>query len=195
MRAHKRPGRAPCSVDECARPLYCKGFCVMHYTRSRHGVDPFACPQPLRSAPGEGSVIADGYRVLNIPSHPLARAQGKVAEHRVVLFAKIGAADHSCHWCGKLLAWTGVRQSVKIMADHVDHDRLNNDPTNLVPACLDCNTKRRAKPREPRPLRPHLVLTEGQRERARQRAREWYAANREQVLARMRAQRIARAAA
>lgn len=26
------------------------------------------------------------------------------------------------------------------VADHLDDDRLNNDPANLVPSCIPCNT-------------------------------------------------------
>ena len=143
MRAYKKPGRPPCAIAGCTGSLYCRGYCVMHYNRWREGIEPFDAPTPLRAAPGEGSVIPDGYRMLNMRDHPLARAQGKVPEHRVVLFAKIGPGEHPCHWCGKSLGWEAPRQSLKIMADHVDHDRLNNAPHNLVPACLDCNTKRR----------------------------------------------------
>jgi hypothetical protein len=131
--------------------------------------------------------------VLNLRDHPLARSQGKVAEHRVALFSKIGPGPHPCHWCGKSLAWDAERQSLKIMADHVDHDRLNNDPSNLVPSCLDCNTKRTTKPRGPRLPRPPRVPTEAERERARQRSAAYYSKNRETILARMRAAREAAA--
>lgn len=114
----------------------------MHYTRYRLGITPFDEPQPLRNAPGEGSIIPDGYRVLNLPSHPLARAQGKVPEHRVVLYAKVGPGPHPCHWCGTTLEWNATA-GTRINADHLDWDKLNNDPSNLVPACLNCNTRRR----------------------------------------------------
>jgi hypothetical protein len=67
-----------------------------------------------------------------------------VREHRVALFEKLGPGDHPCHWCGMQLAWFG-RQSERICTDHLDFNRLNNDPSNLVPACLDCNAKRSEK--------------------------------------------------
>jgi hypothetical protein len=141
VRAYQKPGREPCSVERCTRPLYCRTYCVMHYNRTLKG-STLGGPESLRAPNGSGSVIPDGYRILNLRGHPLARAQSKVPEHRAVLFAKIGPGEHPCHWCGKTLGWGG-RQSRKIMADHVDWDRLNNTPENLVPACLDCNTKRR----------------------------------------------------
>jgi len=79
--------------------------------------------------------------VMHLPSHPLAGAQGKVGAHRVALFEKLGPADQPCHWCGLVLPWLGGAAKA-INADHLDGDRLNNDPRNLVPACLQCNTKR-----------------------------------------------------
>jgi len=44
----------------------------------------------------------------------------------------------------KELPWRGGA-SRAINVDHLDGDRLNNAPTNLVVSCLDCNTKRGAR--------------------------------------------------
>lgn len=72
--------------------------------------------------------------------HPLARIGGLLGEHRKVLYEKIGPGPHYCHWgCGKLLDWGG---SGGIIADHLDGDKLNNAPGNLVPSCSPCNTGR-----------------------------------------------------
>lgn len=81
-----------------------------------------------------------GYRDLHMQDdHPLARSGGLLGEHRKVLYDAIGAGPHPCHWCGKSLEWGGLGG---IVADHVDNDKLNNDPSNLVPSCNPCNTGR-----------------------------------------------------
>ena len=92
--------------------------------------------------PAEGSYVNNvGYRVLTgHRDHPLAMANGDVLEHRLVLFSQIGAGPHLCYWgCGRSLEWGGIRG---IIADHLDGDRLNNDPANLVPSCNPCNAHR-----------------------------------------------------
>jgi hypothetical protein len=142
VRAYKKADRQPCGIDGCGQPLYCKGMCVMHYSRSRTLGHPGAAARK-RQVNGTGGLTDDGYRVIKAPGHPLATAQDKALEHRVVLFAVIGDGIHGCHWCGKSLTWRG-HAATRINVDHLDFDRLHNVPSNLVPSCLDCNTKRRA---------------------------------------------------
>lgn len=142
MRAYRKPNRPPCHLEGCDQPLYCKGLCVMHYSRSRTRGAVGAATRERRPC-GSGGLTEDGYRVVKAPGHPLATAQDKALEHRVVLFAVIGDGIHGCHWCGKSLTWRG-HAATRINVDHLDWDRLNNIPSNLVPSCLDCNTKRRA---------------------------------------------------
>ena len=141
MKAYKKPGRPPCSIEGCSQPLYCKGLCTTHYTRLRRKGSPGEAAR-LRGVFGAGSVNGDGYRVLHDRSHPLATAQGKVLEHRVVLFEKIGDGAHPCHWCRTIVAWGEGPAGSRLNVDHLDANKLNNDPGNLVPSCLDCNTKR-----------------------------------------------------
>lgn len=131
-----------CSLDGCERSVYCKQLCSMHYLRVRRTGAPGSAERQ-KAEWGAGYVDADGYRVVHAPGHPLARAQGKVPEHRVVLFDAIGDGPHPCVWCAVSLNWTGTA-SDRICVDHLDFDRLNNTRTNLVVSCLDCNTKRTA---------------------------------------------------
>lgn len=142
VRAYKKPDRSPCVIEGCGQPLYCKGLCTTHYNRLRRNGN-VGSAERLRAPWGSGSINDDGYRVHHDPSHPLAVAQGKVLEHRAVLFGVIGDGSHQCHWCSADLTWHGPAES-RLNVDHLDHDRLNNDPANLVPSCLDCNTKRSA---------------------------------------------------
>lgn len=65
-----------------------------------------------------------------------------VYEHKLVLFEKLGGGDHPCHWCGRLLRWVKGTAGDALVADHLDGDRRNNEPANLVPACNGCNTIR-----------------------------------------------------
>jgi len=98
----------------------------------------------LRGVHGQGSVNGDGYRVFHDKEHPLATAQGKVLEHRAVLYERIGEGGHPCHWCKAIVTWGEASAASRLNVDHLDGDKLNNDPANLVPSCMDCNTKRGA---------------------------------------------------
>lgn len=84
--------------------------------------------------------ITSRYRYVTVSSHPLRPEGGKLPEHRLVLYKKIGPGPHRCHWCGKPIAWD-VPPSADgcIDTDHLDGDRLNNEPKNLVPSCHRCN--------------------------------------------------------
>lgn len=140
VRAHQKAGRQTCELDGCSQPLYCRSLCVMHYSRLRK--QGAAGPAERRRGPnGSGHVNAEGYRVLNQPDHPLAVAQGKVLEHRAVLFAALGPGPQQCHWCTKPLTWQG-RPSERVCVDHLNWNRLDNTPGNLVASCLACNTQR-----------------------------------------------------
>ena len=101
----------------------------------------------------EGYLGSDGYFVLTgLQGHPLAvghskdrRIQGgEIRRNRKVLWEKLGCTsvtcEHPCHWCGKLLDWT--QGSLGICSDHLDGDKLNDTPENLVPSCDACNIRR-----------------------------------------------------
>lgn len=87
---------------------------------------------------GKGYYYDGDYKFLTKQhDHPLANGEGMVAEHRKVLFDKIGPGPHLCHWgCGRELDWGGCGG---IQADHLDGIKDNNDPKNLVPSCQSCN--------------------------------------------------------
>lgn len=143
LRAYKKPGRPPCDLAGCDQPLYARGLCVMHYNRLRKRGE-VGGPGRERDPLGSGHVNEYGYRIIKAHGHPVATSQGKAYEHRVVLYEKLGQGPHPCHWCGKRMPWKGGA-AVAINVDHLDGDRLNNSPDNLVASCLDCNTKRGAQ--------------------------------------------------
>jgi len=99
----------------------------------------------LRARDPSSFIIFQGYRVLTAQyGHPLAGSNGQLREHRKVLFDAIGVGPHECHWnqwsaCGQLsLEWdTGT-----LCADHLNEDKLDNRPENLVPSCCICNLNR-----------------------------------------------------
>lgn len=98
----------------------------MSATKARTGMKPRSV-RYMTKAVGEG--------------HTLAHADGRTRVHRLVLFEAIGPGRHKCHWCDTVVEWNG---SPNLIADHVDGDTWNNDPSNLVPSCSRCNSSRRA---------------------------------------------------
>lgn len=66
----------------------------------------------------------------------------QVREHRVVLWEKLGAGPHPCHWCDLPLDWSHGTARGVLQVDHLDDRRGNNDPGNLVASCHACNKLR-----------------------------------------------------
>lgn len=140
-----------CCIEGCDRVArgIKHGLCETHYYRLRRTGTSDATkrvvvegkPQKL----GEVSAItihSAGYRKRWAPEHPEAirTGQKRVYEHRMVLYDKIGAGPHDCHWCGSKFPWEQVQP------DHLDENKSNNAPDNLVPSCWPCNRERgRAK--------------------------------------------------
>lgn len=115
--------------------------------RRRNWEDPDYAEKIASSRRTLGHYHSNGYFILHgHKDHPLADKAGNLAEHRKVLYDKIGPGPHPCHWnaiskCGKLsMEWGGVGG---ICVDHLDDVKTNNDPLNLVPSCRGCNGSRR----------------------------------------------------
>jgi HNH endonuclease len=154
-----------CPIRKCRRPITQGGFCSVHFEQRRiYGECTVrGCEKPI-SRPalglcemhfyrqyGHGSVHVEtvrparvfrrldrGYVLLRIPGHPLANGDW-VYEHRCVLYEQLGSGPQECWWCGIEVRWDNGLQ-----VDHLDHDRSNNDPANLVPSCQACNMGRGA---------------------------------------------------
>ncbi len=110
--------------------------------------------------PQGGGRFATVTRYLSVirPDHPLADKDGRVRTHRLVLFEKIGDAATVCHWCSRKVHWFGAGHS-ELVTDHLDENKWNNDPQNLVPACRGCNIARKQRAKT-RCLRGHLLQGE-----------------------------------
>jgi hypothetical protein len=79
-----------------------------------------------------------GYVMLKRPQHVLADRDGWCYEHRLVAYEACKGEEQRCYWCATPAPWaTNV-------IDHLDEDRGNNDPSNLVVACNGCNRARGA---------------------------------------------------
>jgi hypothetical protein len=92
----------------------------------------------------------NGYRMIRSPGHVLAHKTGRWTQyaphHRYVCFESLGKPGKSkCHWCQWELPWLlagKYDQRLVVQVDHLDNDRQNNVPANLVPACYWCNRNR-----------------------------------------------------
>jgi len=72
----------------------------------------------------------------------LADSHGNVYQHRRVRYDEWvadGCRLLACFWCGANIE--GWRE---VVIDHLDSDKSNNDPHNLVVTCNDCNLARGA---------------------------------------------------
>jgi len=98
-------------------------------------------------AVGPRKATVKGPRMRTARGHPLAPPSGIVAISRLNLYDKIGPGPHNCHWCGAWVAWVSGGSpgtAGSLLVDHLDWDNQNDDPSNLVPACNTCNSKRAA---------------------------------------------------
>jgi hypothetical protein len=84
--------------------------------------------------------------MLYRPDHPLVHNSPYIPEHRVILWERIGPGSHPCYHCGTLVSWRPGERTKRgaLVSDHLDRDKTNNGPDNLVPSCTACNTRNRA---------------------------------------------------
>lgn len=109
----------------------------MHYVRK------YRTGRLHRNERTEVTVGSNGYVWAYAPAHPLASRSGAVYEHRAVLLNAIGLGSHTCHWCRSEVEWRAVGKR-KLVVDHLDGDKLNNNINNLAASCHRCNTARGA---------------------------------------------------
>lgn len=137
--------KATCSIDGCAKRSRSgvNPYCEMHYYRTRRHGDPMT----VKAVSGV-AMTSNGYVLAHLPNHPQARTastlSGWVLAHRATLYDDIGPGVHPCHWCGCPVDWgkSYPADLDALVVDHLDEDKTNNDPSNLVPACNACNSTR-----------------------------------------------------
>lgn len=126
-----------CAVSGCGSESFVRDLCKKHYSRWRKAGDPEA---PLTRPGGARCDAGNGYvRISGMTGHPIAVKGGKLAEHRKVLFEKIGFGPHWCPHCGEHINWLMPGRG-GLTVDHFDYDKKNNAPENLGPSCRPCNT-------------------------------------------------------
>lgn len=101
-----------CAVGECARKAKSLGFCPMHYMRFRRHGDPTVTV--ISGNYGDGHLRDDGYVIIS-------RDGKKIMEHVAIAERALGRT-----------------MPLGAVVHHVDEDRSNNAPNNLV-ICPDDN--------------------------------------------------------
>lgn len=131
-----------CTIDGCGKPRYQKRrMCTTHVMRKHRYGD----PSVDRSRTGNTWITENGYAKSGLHhGHPLADESGAIAAHRLALYEVIGVGPHPCHWCGTDVEWLPFRGSWDgvLVVDHLDGNKQNNHPSNLVAACFSCNILR-----------------------------------------------------
>lgn len=138
-----------CQATGCDRAANRKSveLCEMHYYRMRR-TGSLALRPSTRALPDwTRRVEPKGYIKVKLPlGHPalvVLRPGSKptdrwVFEHRLVAWLSAGDSSLSCGWCQEPLTWRTAQ------VDHLDHDKGNNDPENLLVSCNACNMGRGA---------------------------------------------------
>ena len=125
---------AQCSNPDCNSKAnrVGAGLCEACYCRKRHNGSYKRNAYKYRYKTGAG------YIRLLVPNHPLADSAGNVFEHRKVAFEKYGNGIQRCFWCGCLMMWS------ETVIDHLNENKADNRPENLMVSCNCCNRARDA---------------------------------------------------
>ncbi len=128
---------ATCSIEDCSNlsRTVAGAYCEMHYCRQwRTGSYEAREKAPYRKR-------AHGYLSRVDRAHPMSGVNGMLYQHRQVLYDAIGDGLHNCYWCKTEIQWK-AKCARKLVVDHLDGDKANNELSNLKPSCNKCNASR-----------------------------------------------------
>lgn len=136
LAADLRPAKAYalCSVEGCESPAnrVAAGLCEKHYTRIRRNGNVFSQYERLP----EVIKHTGGYDLIKARGHRLSAGGARAYAHRVAFYEANGEGPFKCHWCAAPVTWADMH------VDHLDDNKTNNDPRNLVASCPVCNMQR-----------------------------------------------------
>jgi hypothetical protein len=137
-----RRGWMVCKVDECGKIVRSRWatLCNTHYFRGRR------TGSTAKRPPAPPARTNHGYMASACKAHPASSKRGILYEHRKVFYETFGPDDHVCFWCKIPLFWKGKTSEHRtfnaLCVDHLNADRADNRPENLVPSCHRCNSAR-----------------------------------------------------
>lgn len=152
-----------CKREKAVEEFYAKGARCKECTNAQNRAWQEANPEKFQAATRNWRAKAEGHTYLDKKSgyvnyigyaHPASNPAGITRAHRIVLFDKIGAGSHECHWCKREVFWdkSYPQQVDALVVDHLNGIKNDNRPENLVPACGRCNLTRpgNKKPGKPK---------------------------------------------
>jgi hypothetical protein len=129
--AHRdcRP-KPQCKVAGCDKPGRMRRLCSTHYHRV-YGRGKYLSLNDPRARGFRPMLPLDSVRPSGLYLQEKT-LDGWMAQHQLCFLRRFGLpiTDVPCEWCGKRMARH---------VHHVDHDRRNNDPDNLVGICVPCH--------------------------------------------------------
>ncbi len=117
-----RPPGGPCSVEDCTRKHYAKGYCNLHWQR----LHKYGDPMTLRTGGWLGDAV--GYSAVH---ERLVRSRGS-------------ASTHTCAHCGDTAsdwAYDGTCPDERLGERHGRLLAYSTDPHRYMPLCRPCHTR------------------------------------------------------
>lgn len=123
-----------CSVESCELPAKRQGagMCEAHYMRMRRNGSTDSRYERMPETAGH----SHGYVRVKAKGHPRSLGASRAYAHRVAFTEANGEGPFSCYWCQKAVTWADMH------VDHLNDDKQDNRPVNLVAACGVCNQQR-----------------------------------------------------
>lgn len=146
VRTCKKPG---CTNGRYARQAICSDH-KNEYQRNWRAEHPGSVRQhnltSFSNREGTTYLHSSGYVKYVGFDHPACNASGLTNIHRLILWDKVDGKSVPCAECGEMLRWDVVSTDLNfVVGDHVDENKLNNDPSNIEPVHAACNVKRAFK--------------------------------------------------